>query len=906
MRPIKLIINGIFFLLLIGGAVLLATNHFGRAGEVLTGAYLVAFFVLIINVFTRTSKFTEPSVINKNHYLLTLIILGFVFWRILFTNYVNLGHDSNFFSNQVMVNLSIWPSTWESILGGVDLGHNQLRSMWMQPLLIGLAALFRLGLTFPLLVKLLTGLQLIVGVWGVFKLLSRMGLPSWLHSLGAIFYFTNTYYLVNMDGGLVYLCFAYALFPLAVYTIFTTKNFIYSCLVWLVISFFDARSLFVLALISGVNRLIKPGLILTLILMVHGFWLIPAFFYHQNIVFNQIRTGDDFSFSSPAHTLFLSQPHWYSNIFGNIQSPRWYLVLLPIIVFLGLWQVKKSQSSWIFSIWILMGLFLVTGSIGPFGSIYTWLITNVPGFWIFRDPSKFTPILILGYMGMLCYGLEFIGNHLPKRLLQIGASILLISFAFPVILGKTTGAFSDNPLSQSFIALSNKLEQLPGFARILWLPEKPPLGVIGQTKIWTEAKELLTKRPFLSGVDGTYEYLNYIRSRSARDLFQATGIKYIIYPFPDERAQALKPEDRKYYFWQRDWLSSQTWLKNISSIPEVPVFEANYPVSEVYSLGQMAYVVGPDDTYEQAKLDLSQTGVVHLNNTQPLTDLDRLITQNSYLIFNRGDNLDLAMSQTTRSNFISLSDKVRSEKDPSGWWSRTQGNALFLKNYLLDRYGVFNNDVDFNLGHILAEGDQTLKLNYNFPDGHLFIRVLESSAGGSLRFVINDRELKLSTQSTDNVFRWRDLGQISDLNMITLESHGQINIINTLTVVPEDEYQKISNQLRLILAKNVSIQNKAIEVEYDRHSSTKYQFTINKAPVWIVLSQSYDPWWKVSGLNQKPTPVYDMLNAFYIEKPGTYTLEYDLQKYVYWGVILSLVGLVGIWIVNKYASQRIH
>ena len=66
-----------------------------------------------------------------------------------------------------------------------------------------------------------------------------------------------------------------------------------------------------------------------------------------------------------------------------------------------------------------MGLFLVTGSIGPFGSIYTWLITNVPGFWIFRDPSKFTPILILGYMGMLCYGLEFIGNHLPKRLLQI-------------------------------------------------------------------------------------------------------------------------------------------------------------------------------------------------------------------------------------------------------------------------------------------------------------------------------------------------------------------------------------------------------------------------------------------------------------------------------------------------------
>ena len=109
----------------------------------------------------------------------------------------------------------------------------------------------------------------------------------------------------------------------------------------------------------------------------------------------------------------------------------------------------------------------------------------------------------------------------------------------------------------------------------------------------------------------------------------------------------------------------------------MPVFEANYPVSEVYSLGQMAYVVGPDDTYEQAKLDLSQTGVVHLNNTQPLTDLDRLITQNSYLIFNRGDNLDLAMSQTTRSNFISLSDKVRSEKDPSGWWSRTQGNALF-------------------------------------------------------------------------------------------------------------------------------------------------------------------------------------------------------------------------------------
>ena len=75
-----------------------------------------------------------------------------------------------------------------------------------------------------------------------------------------------------------------------------------------------------MALISGVNRLIKPGLILTLILMVHGFWLIPAFFITKILFLTKFERGTILAFQAQL-TLYFCLSLIGTQIFLETSNP---------------------------------------------------------------------------------------------------------------------------------------------------------------------------------------------------------------------------------------------------------------------------------------------------------------------------------------------------------------------------------------------------------------------------------------------------------------------------------------------------------------------------------------------------------------------------------------------------------
>ncbi|KKS44766.1 MAG: hypothetical protein UV07_C0003G0001, partial [Candidatus Azambacteria bacterium GW2011_GWB1_42_17] len=149
--------------------------------------------------------------------IIRFLVLLIIFNSILFTGFINAGNDTNFLTSSALKVISLIPQTWESYLGGVDLGHNQIINMWMQPLLITLSLIARLGLSFSVIVKIIIAFELIIGIIGLDKFLKRLGMSQIAITVATLFYFSNTYFLTLIDGGLIFVAGVYAMFPLLLY-----------------------------------------------------------------------------------------------------------------------------------------------------------------------------------------------------------------------------------------------------------------------------------------------------------------------------------------------------------------------------------------------------------------------------------------------------------------------------------------------------------------------------------------------------------------------------------------------------------------------------------------------------------------------------------------------------------------
>ena len=71
--------------------------------------------------------------------------------------------------------------------------------------------------------------------------------------------------------------------------------------------------------------------------------------------------------------------------------------VIPILAFSSL-LIYRNYYVVYFSILSVVGILFSMGSYPPFGMIFTWLIENIPGFWIYRAPwQKFAILTTIGY-----------------------------------------------------------------------------------------------------------------------------------------------------------------------------------------------------------------------------------------------------------------------------------------------------------------------------------------------------------------------------------------------------------------------------------------------------------------------------------------------------------------------------
>ena len=160
--------------------------------------------------------------------------------------------------------------------------------------------------------------------------------------------------------------------------------------------------------------------------VVNAFWVIPMAVMKNNPLeslgsaYTSIDALKFYSFADFSHALSLLHPNWPENLFGKTYFLQSEFVIIPLIAFASLLFIGQRADSKkqivFFSILALIGAFLAKGAQEPFGSVYQWMFTHVPGFVMFRDPTKWYVLVALGYSVLVPITLEGVVDWVTGRI----------------------------------------------------------------------------------------------------------------------------------------------------------------------------------------------------------------------------------------------------------------------------------------------------------------------------------------------------------------------------------------------------------------------------------------------------------------------------------------------------------
>lgn len=446
--------------------------------------------------------------------------------------------------------------------------------------------------------------------------------------LGGFIYTTNTYILMVVSGGQMGVALSYAIVPLVIHSWLNliedpgharALHFYRAVVVGLLFSFqvfFDPR----IALISFVIAALYYGYQLLFIrkkvaeqlrsivvsflvpilvtLFLHSFWILPMIIFRvgasdHDSSGNYLQGAIEFfSFSDFSHMLSLLHPNWPENIFGKVYFLQPEFLLIPILVFslllflqkkTGAGTEKEKRKIGFFMLLGILGVFLSKGVNDPFGIVYQWLFSYVPGFVMFRDPTKFMLLIALSYSLLIprtiCVVSEVIEPILQRRRWRISASLLQqLLFVVVVLLWSIlihqavtrdiSGTLHSRVVPESYRSLAAFLTKEPSFSRVLWVPTHQRFGYYGNDH------PALSAREFFHTSD-TKKILQLLNKPETISLLRESAVRYVVVPFDSQEELFLT--DRKFdanlYSSLRKKMQEVNGLKRVASFRSMDVYE---------------------------------------------------------------------------------------------------------------------------------------------------------------------------------------------------------------------------------------------------------------------------------------------------------------------------------------------
>ena len=275
-------------------------------------------------------------------------------------------------------------------------------------------------------------------------------------------------------------------------------------------------------------------------------------------------------------------------------------LLLPILAFASLFFIRKQiaenrkQVTYVlfFAFLGLLGAFLAKGASDPFGGIYLWMFQHVPGFIMFRDPTKWYLLVAVSYSVLIPFSVWKIYEWLkskskssifPTLLKLCGASNFQNVFLFsvicyllflirPAIFGQLGGMLKTTIVPQDYIKLETFLYDQPDYFRTLWYRSKQRFGYYSNNHPEMSAQTLFN----------IYDNINLFRKLSegkTEKFLEEASIKYLIIPYDSEKEIFItdRKYDNKLYLETINQLKAIKWLQKIDDFGKIVIFEnSNY------------------------------------------------------------------------------------------------------------------------------------------------------------------------------------------------------------------------------------------------------------------------------------------------------------------------------------------
>ncbi len=444
----------------------------------------------------------------------------------------------------------------------------QIRFLWLAPYyqILTKFAVQYLGIPWAATEKIFWFLPFILlSLFGSYRL-SRS-------PLGALIYTTNTYALMIVGGGQMGIAMAYAIAPLVLSRFIKGKGVVLNGLLLSAQVMFDPRIAFLTLIASIIFRpsLRAVGTSIGIAAIFNLYWIIPLLRSHASIAQQlgeaTIASAKFLSFATFEQTISLLHPNWPENIFGKVYFMRPEFLFIAIIAFSSLLVKPQSRKMLYFALLALVGAFLAKGTNPPFGEVYAWIFTRVPGFSLFRDPTKFYLFVALAFSVLIPSAVETVKKG------KMASFLFIIFWVFTIrqaVFGQLTGTFRPMPIPQEYIQLKDFLYTQPQAFQTLWIPQRQRFGFSSSLHPGLDATEL-SKESSISGI------LLWLNKSDAQNEFIQMHVKYIIVPY-DSRGELFLTDrtyDERLYLETYNQIKLIPWLHQNGSFANIGVFEVS-------------------------------------------------------------------------------------------------------------------------------------------------------------------------------------------------------------------------------------------------------------------------------------------------------------------------------------------
>lgn len=458
-------------------------------------------------------------------------------------------------------------------------------------------------------------------------------------ALGSLVYAANTYYLALLTGHLT-LAGAYAFAPLVI--LFYLKaigsrdivQILLCALTFAVSGAYEPRSATILAGILALlavyhflfiymprHKLTVASVLTTLSIyaapfvlfgLMNLYWLLGLKYAGGAAAGGGVIESSLFGneFFNISQTLTLMHPFWSGGIIQPfiLHHIPVYFWLIPMVAIAGFALNRHNKAVLFFMILGILGILLSKQSDGPFPSLYYWLFTNVPGFNLFREASKFYVLITLSYAILIPALFWYVKSKYRNKYLTVavfaGLSMLFLPNLIPVATNKIGATFAERAIPQQYVEVNELLNE-DEYSRILWVPQKSRWGLASATHPTVSGSKLLSES--WKGLEGGYakqsnatntdEIASMLSQNYMPVMLSNGGIKYVVVPMRD-----IANSDNFYRSYNDDpelfnsVLASSPYLKKADKqVAGFSIYEAKTPIKPYFSSTTNAYAVSSSD-----------------------------------------------------------------------------------------------------------------------------------------------------------------------------------------------------------------------------------------------------------------------------------------------------------------------